>query len=116
MFTNRKKRFGVGKPSGLFRPDEIVRKGLRFAEAQLQLAGYKTAVNARGYNGGIRTARGRIKHAIPRNEPILFSLTFRQIIFIYRNLCRLQTRLQMGSFWKNEPILEGLLGAFGAES
>jgi len=40
-----------------------------------------------------------------RNEPISFSRSFRCIYFIYRSLCRLQERLQMGSFWENEPIL-----------
>ena len=45
-----------------------------------------------------------------RNEPILFRSTFRCINFIYRNLCRLQRRLQMGSFWKNEPILRDFMG------
>jgi hypothetical protein len=45
-----------------------------------------------------------MKHAILRNEPILFSRIFYPITFIYKNLCRLQRRLQMGSFWRNEPI------------
>src|ERR1039457_893123 len=52
----------------------------------------------------------RKKHAILRNEPISFSRTSRCIHFIYRSLCRLQRRLQMGSFSKNEPILGVLIG------
>src|ERR1017187_1153629 len=44
-----------------------------------------------------------------RNEPKLFLPIFRCITFIYRNLCRLQQRLQMGSFWKNEPKIGGFL-------
>jgi hypothetical protein len=51
----------------------------------------------------VRSA-GRKKCAILRNEPILFLRIFHCIILFYRNLCRLQRRLQMGSFWKNEPI------------
>ena len=44
-----------------------------------------------------------------RNEPILFSSSFRLIDFGYKALCHLQRRLQMGSFWRNEPILGGFM-------
>src|ERR1035441_4542378 len=57
--------------------------------------------------------KGRIKRAILRNEPILFSHSFRCIDFRYRILCRLQRRLQMGSFSKNEPIWKGVFDGFG---
>ena len=57
---------------------------------------------------GVR--RLRKKCAILRNEPILFSGLFRCIDFIYKGLRRLQSRLQMGSFPKNEPILEWMSG------
>ena len=43
-----------------------------------------------------------------RNEPIYFMHHIRCITFIYKNLCRLQRRLQMGSFPENEPILGGI--------
>ena len=39
-----------------------------------------------------------------RNEPISVSITFRWIRCIYRDLCRLQSCLQMGSFWKTNPF------------
>jgi|ERR1035437_3350515 hypothetical protein len=45
-----------------------------------------------------------------RNEPISFSSTFHCITLIYRDLCRLQWRLQMGSFSENEPIFRGVYG------
>ena len=70
---------------------------------------FNSEAGGHGRDARATTAQGRKKCAIPRNEPILFSRSFRCIDFRYRNLCRLQRRLQMGSFWKNEPILEGLL-------
>src|ERR1019366_6202787 len=55
-----------------------------------------------------RPGTARKKCAKSRNEPILFSINYQWNDFIYRNLCRLQTRLQMGSFWKNEAIFWGM--------
>jgi hypothetical protein len=53
----------------------------------------------------LRSGEWRKKHAILRNEPILFSHHFGRITFIYRNLCHLQSDLQMGSFSETNPIL-----------
>ena len=62
----------------------------------------------------LRSAFGRRHNATPswcyprtairRNEPISFSINYRWIGRVYRTLCRLQRRLQMGSFGKNEAI------------
>src|ERR1017187_2217613 len=50
---------------------------------------------------------GRKKRAILPNEPILFSRTFRWSNLIFRNLCRLQRHLQMGSFSETNPFRRG---------
>jgi hypothetical protein len=63
------------------------------------MAGAKRGLRAKPFEG---------PYTFLRNEPILFSRYSRCIICIYRNLCRLQLGLQMGSFWKNEPIFGGL--------
>src|ERR1017187_780414 len=44
-----------------------------------------------------------------RNEPILFSGICLCIRRFLRHLCCLQTDLQLGSFWKNEPSFWGIL-------
>src|ERR1017187_5627953 len=51
---------------------------------------------------------GRKKRAILPNEPILFSRTFRWSNLIFRNLCRLQRHLQMGSFSETNPFRGGV--------
>src|SRR5260221_12346190 len=57
---------------------------------------------------------GRGPYTFLRNEPILLSRTFHCIARIYRNLCSLQRRLQMGSFWENEPNLKGYFRCFSS--
>jgi hypothetical protein len=56
-----------------------------------------------GYGGQVE-GQGCPPYMFLRNEPILFSRTFPCITRIERCLCGLQRCLQMGSFWKNEPI------------
>jgi len=60
-----------------------------------------TALTERGYG------RQRGLYTFLRNEPNLFSRTFLCIACIYRKLCSLQQRLQMGSFRENEPNFGG---------
>src|ERR1700685_285202 len=50
-------------------------------------------------------------HTFLRNEPKSFSPSFRCIDFRYRILCRLQRRLQMGSFWKTNPFGAGVIAS-----
>src|ERR1035437_7593120 len=57
-----------------------------------------------------RGGRAHICVSAKRTHFIL--LKIRCIALIYKNLCRLQWVLQMGSFWKNEPIFGGLWGRF----
>ena len=53
-------------------------------------------------------SRRTLPYTFLRNEPISFSRTFLRMSLFYKGLCRLQSRLQMGSFRKNEPIFGGL--------
>ena len=62
--------------------------------------------------GGLTDGRGGTPPMFLRNEPILFSRTFPCITRILKNLCSLQRRLQMGSFWKTNPFQGGFCGVF----
>src|ERR1017187_2052192 len=59
-------------------------------------------------SGPLRKERAKETcHSTKRTH--FFSRTFRRIIRKYKGLCRLQRRLQMGSFWKNEPIWDPVI-------
>src|SRR5437868_1258071 len=65
----------------------------------------RPALRYGGHGGATRPP-----YMLLRNEPISFSRIYHCITYIHKNLCRLHRRLQMDSFWKNEPILGRVLG------
>src|ERR1035441_3048030 len=92
----------------------VPRRAISFAVATRRRPGSPPPPRLRR-DSQLYAARGL--YTFLRNEPISFSSTFHCIILIYKDLCRLQRRLQMGSFWKNEPILAGFMeGPYAPET
>ena len=120
MLSNRKKRLRGGWRAGVQRAQGEPTSRGRFLLRTIATADKSKARLPVQLEGG-RTRAGRPRHyrrgrrglyTFLRNEPILFLRYSRRIARLYRHLCRLQRCLQMGSFWKNEPISGGLCVGF----